>query len=135
MAEKASERVGVNPLPSRYLLDTNTIIYALQRSVKLPDGLYMLSVITEMELLSYSRLTEEDEREIRLLLKEFTVLPVDGNVKEEVITLRRRSRLKLPDAIIAATAIVHDAILVSSDKDLHGIPSLQTIDLEALSRT
>ena len=41
---------------NRYLLDTNTIIYALNEGVVLPKGVYHISVITEIELLSFIKL-------------------------------------------------------------------------------
>ncbi|NJO18316.1 MAG: PIN domain-containing protein [Thioploca sp.] len=40
------------------------------------------------------------------------------------ITLRRQYRLKLPDAIIAASAIITDALLLTNDSQLHKIPEL-----------
>ncbi|GDX79249.1 ribonuclease VapC [Deltaproteobacteria bacterium] len=47
------------------------------------------------------------ERPLRALLSGFRVLPVDGEVAEEAVRLRRSRRVKLPDAIIWATARVH----------------------------
>ncbi len=49
----------------------------------------------------------DDERPLRALLSGFRVLPVDGDVAEEAVALRRSRRVKLPDAIIWATARVH----------------------------
>lgn len=45
----------------KYLLDTNTIIYALNKGFKFPKNKYFVSVITEIELLSYSELTAKEE--------------------------------------------------------------------------
>ena len=43
------------------------------------------------------------------------------SVKEETISIRQNRKIKLPDAIIAATAIVHRAELLTNDKGLHNI--------------
>ena len=50
---------------------------------------------------------------LRALLAGFAVLPVDDAVAEETVRLRRARRLKLPDAIIFATARVHGRELVT----------------------
>lgn len=47
------------------------------------------------------------ERELRALLSGFVLFPVDASVAEEAVRLRRALRLKLPDAIVFATARVH----------------------------
>jgi len=58
---------------SKYLLDTNTIIYALNQGFKLQNSKYLVSIITEIELLSYSNLTKSDEK----ILKRFGMPPVN----------------------------------------------------------
>ena len=57
-------------LIKRYLLDTNTIIYLVNGRliVPLPNGKYSVSIITEIELLSFSGLSVEEEQKIRDLL-------------------------------------------------------------------
>lgn len=55
-------------MSGRFLLDTNAIIYALNRCLTLPAGDYAFSVITEMELLSFAGLSAEEEKTIRGLL-------------------------------------------------------------------
>lgn len=49
----------------------------------------------------------EEERTIRAFLSVFEVLPIDGAVAEEAVRVRRATRLRLPDAIIYATARVN----------------------------
>ena len=51
-----------------YLLDTNAIIYAINRKLLFPKGVYSASVITKMELLSWPQLTQEDEQKLRQIL-------------------------------------------------------------------
>jgi len=120
-------------MPSRsYLLDTNTIIYALQRKVTLPSADYSISIITEMELLSFPQLSEKEEKTIRELLSHFSTISLDEAIKEKTITLRRSKRLKLPDAIIVATAYIHKFILVTSDKALHTVTDMNVLELDDL---
>lgn len=83
-----------------------------------------------MELLSFPLLTSAEENMIRARLTSLMVYGIDEAVKEQTIRLRRAIRLKLPDAIIAATALTHKAILVTNDKALHMIPELDCRSLE-----
>ena len=46
------------------------------------------------------------------------------SVRDETIRLRRKTKLKLPDAIIVASALIHDAILLTNDKDFSTIDGL-----------
>jgi predicted nucleic acid-binding protein len=120
-------------MPSNsYLLDTNTIIYALQRRVTLPTADYSISVITEMELLSFPQLSNQEEKVIRKLLSHFSIISLDESIKEKAIAIRRTKRLKLPDAIIVATAYINKATLVTSDKALHTIPEINVLELDNL---
>lgn len=117
---------------SNYLLDTNTIIYALNQGVKLPHGKYFVSIITEMELLSYSHLTKSDEEVLKRVLCQFESIEITQSIKEKTIQIRKSSKLKLPDSIIVASALDKDAILVTSDKQLLGAQHVKTIMLEDL---
>jgi predicted nucleic acid-binding protein len=60
-------------MSGKYLIDTNALIYAIDRKLKLPKGHYAVSVITKMELLSWPQLSQEDEQKLRAAL---SVLPV-----------------------------------------------------------
>ena len=71
----------------------------------MPDGDYFVSVITEMELLSYPTLDSAAESQIRSFLSEVTVVGLTRPVIDLAIRLRREQALKLPDAVIAATAL------------------------------
>ena len=74
-----------------------------------------LSFITEIELLSSKRNSAELLSRKRALLQDCTIIDVNARIKELVIDLRKRHGLKLPDCIIAATAIHLDLALVTSD--------------------
>ncbi len=111
-----------------YLLDTNVVIY-LQKGLlaaPLPSGRFALSVITEIELRSFSGLTAGQEGALKALFDSLAIVPLDDAVKEETIRLRRQYRIKTPDAIIAATALTQAAALLTNDDRLRRIPGLQS---------
>lgn len=65
-----------------------------------------ISQLTWMEVL-IGAANAEEEQIVRALLSTFELLPIDQEVSEEAVRLRRMRRLKLPDAIVFATARVH----------------------------
>ena len=118
-------------LIKRYLLDTNAIIYLVSGRLvlPLPNGKYSVSIITEIELLSFSGLSAEEEQKIRDLLLLLDRVHLTDAVRDETISLRRENRLKLPDAIIAASALIHDAVLLTNDQ---AFTSIEGLHCEAL---
>lgn len=117
---------------TKYLLDTNTIIYALNQGLKLKDGKYLVSIITEIELLSYANLTKSDEEVLKRLLGQFESIELTKSVKEKTIQIRKDSKLKLPDSVIIASALDNNAILVTSDKQLLNVQIVKTVELHQL---
>jgi predicted nucleic acid-binding protein len=77
-----------------------------------------ISVITEMELLSYSEMTPQEEEEIRLFLKTCRIIHLSRKIKDEGIKFRKTIKRKLPDSIIAATAVIYGLKLISNDMHL-----------------
>lgn len=115
--------MGVN-----IVLDTNVVLYFLagRLAQALPPAEYYISVITEMELLSYPLLTAGDEAEIHDFLSDVAIVELNREIKQSAIALRRQYRLKLPDAIVAATAQQLKAELFTNDFKLLNIPALST---------
>jgi predicted nucleic acid-binding protein len=118
------------PTDEVYVFDTNTVIGFIDKKISsLPSGERFISVITEMELLAFPSITTEEEKEIRNFLNDGTIVPLTDEVKCEAIRIRREGfpRPRLPDAIIAATAVVLGARLVSADEKLNKLnwPGLQ----------
>lgn len=97
-----------------------------------PNNEYLISVITEIELLSYSKLTQNDEHILKVALSNFKNIMIDEKIKLETIKIRKNSKMKLPDSLIIATAIIENAILVTSDKQLLNSNLIQTIELKDL---
>ncbi len=71
----------------------------------------LISPITWMEVMVGVK--TDDENMVRSFLTRFTLVPVNENVAEKAVILRRDNRIRLPDAIIWATAQVENALLVS----------------------
>jgi predicted nucleic acid-binding protein len=111
----------------RRLFDTNAVLYLLggRLAAPLEMGEYYVSVVSEMELLSYPSLTEDAEIQVRLFLTGVTVLELTREVKTAAIQLRREHAMKLPDAIIAASAKVLGAELLTNDLRLLRTPSIR----------
>jgi len=81
---------------------------------------YLASEITRIELLGYPNLTQTKETVIEEFLGLVEILPIHHQIANHVIQLRRlTTRLKLPDAIIAATAIEHQCLA----RDNEDVPS------------
>jgi predicted nucleic acid-binding protein len=110
-----------------FLLDTNVVIGLLKGhdaavSTVEASGLDLskaaISQITRMELLSFSALSEREESEIKAFIGCCQVLMLDEVVEAQAIQLRKGGSLKLPDAIVASTAMVHGLRLLTLDQRL-----------------
>jgi predicted nucleic acid-binding protein len=116
---------------TKYLLDTNIVLYILSGDDDLITFLHnqhiCISVITEIELLSFSGIAKEEMQGIGSFISKIEVAPLDEAVKNIAITLRRKYKLKLPDSIIAATATGHKIPLITADKQFQSITELQLL--------
>ena len=108
------------------LLDTNVAVYLLggRLASPLPPGDYEVSVITEMELLSWPILTDQEESKVQTFLAHVRLCELTPAIRAKAVTLRRVERMKLPDAIICATALVHGAELWTNDAKLANVSGL-----------
>ncbi|MEH2079643.1 MAG: type II toxin-antitoxin system VapC family toxin [Nostoc sp.] len=98
-------------------LDTNVVLYFLGGRLvnPLPFGQYFISVITKIELLSYPSLSLEEETQIIDFLNKITIIGIDSNIKNLTIAFCKQYKLRLSDAIIAATAKYLNATLFTND--------------------
>ena len=78
-----------------------------------------------MELLGFPELSEEARRQVEAFLSAVTVVLLDERIEVAAVELRRRTRLKLPDAVIAATAETHGLRLLTFDARLQTIAAQQ----------
>jgi predicted nucleic acid-binding protein len=117
-----------------YTLDTNTIIYYLARQQSVVETLdpifandapIFVSTITELELLSLSSLSPQDFSRIANVLRATFSVTVDPRIARIASTIRRRTRIDTPDAVIAATAIATGTTLLTRNiKDFEKVKSL-----------
>lgn len=106
------------------LVDTDIFIDHLRGANELRPGRHRLhySVITRAELLAGNTATEA----VNLLLSPFREVPVDRPVAERAGRVRREFGMRLPDALIAATALEHGLSLVTRNrKDFENIRQLK----------
>lgn len=123
-------------LSTRYLLDTNAIIYLINGKLAFPlqeDGKYSVSIITEIELLSFPGISVQEEQKIRNLLLLLDRIQLTDAVRDATITLRRNNKIKLPDAIIAASALIQGAALLTNDQVFLSIDGLIVQPLQILN--
>jgi tRNA(fMet)-specific endonuclease VapC len=79
-----------------------------------------ISVISQIDFLVFSGLTQSDHQLFQQFLQRVWVIDltaIDAMLIEKIIEVRQQYRLKLPDAIVAATAIHNLANLVSADQE------------------
>jgi tRNA(fMet)-specific endonuclease VapC len=116
----------------RYLLDTNAVIALLGGHSGLVELLKNakwigIPVIVELEFLSFSGLSSSDMELFGNFKSRVNVLSLnasDSGLLEEIIQIRLKYNVKLPDAIISASAIVNQASLVSNDAAFRRISNL-----------
>lgn len=119
---------------NRFLADTNTFIYLLNKHPSLQQLLeseWVYSFITEIELLGNPDITHEEVRKINGLLSACIKSPHTESINKTAISLKQVYRIKMPDALIAATAIEQKIPLLTFDKDFVRIKEVDLVLLEA----
>jgi len=117
----------------RLLPDTNSIIALLNENAGVIEATnnaddIFISVINELEFKSFSNLSLQDIELFDAFVSIVNVLDlVASNItlKNKIIEIRNTYKLKLPDAIIAASAIINNAILITADKGFKKVEELQ----------
>jgi predicted nucleic acid-binding protein len=99
------------------LFDTNILIDYLAGSDNARKELTrydarLVSVVTWMEVLAGAR-NDAEEDVIRMFLRDFTVVEISKPIAQAATTIRRKRRVRLPDAMIWATAEAESALLVT----------------------
>jgi hypothetical protein len=88
-----------------------------------------VSVISEIEILSFPNLKASDKILIKNFLSECYVVDIEPAIKDITIEIRAKFKTKLPDAVIAATALYFDLPLFTMDKGFERITDLQAVIL------
>ena len=111
-----------------FIADTNAVIYLLEGRECMRgflDKSLGVSVISAMELLSYPDISSEEDAKIREFLGDCETFNISEEVKEQTIQIRRTYKTKLPDSIIAATAVCHGVPLITADTGIYKISELK----------
>lgn len=118
-----------------YLLDTNVVINYLDASLPkasmqfvsgIVDDKSCISVITKIEALGFNFQSASEQNTIETFISGSNVLDIDKEIVDKTIEIRKSIKITLPDAIIAATALVYDFTLLSrNSKDFKNIPALK----------
>lgn len=118
----------------RVVGDTNVILYLLRGDKDVSEILQSkdlyLSFITEIELLSFKNLTAEETAKIKSFLSDCFIVDINSDIKHTAIHFRKKYSLKLPDAIILATAHFLDVPLITADKIYKKVEEMTIIILE-----
>jgi len=114
--------------------DTNPLIYLLNGSEKAAEYLnnkqVWISAISELELFAKKGLTEAEIGEINLLVDNCFIADINSGIISITKELLQTVTIKLPDAIIAATALYHDLPLLTFDSDFSRVPNLKLFILQ-----
>lgn len=124
---------------TQYLIDSNAVTDFLSGKFsengmsflgKIIDLTPNISVITRIEILSF---ITQNSRLLNKFVEISNVIALDEEIIQKTIALRRSRKIKIPDAIIASTAIVKGYTLVTHNiSDFEGIPSLKFIDIYSI---
>lgn len=102
------------------LLDSNIIIYLSKNMLDINKTLgeyehLYISIITYMEVLGYKFDSHEEKALITEIINTFDIINTDQKIADRVIEIRAKSKIKLPDAIILATAQLLEADLITNN--------------------
>ena len=121
-----------------YLIDTNVAIEyigeaLLEKALTMLDGIideqFYISVINKIELLGFSDITENEELKFQELINAADILDLDENIVNSTIEVRKKYKIKLPDAIIAATALENELTIITRNaKDFNKIEGLAVLN-------
>jgi predicted nucleic acid-binding protein len=121
-----------------YLLDTNVVVHYLAKSLPLKSIDFLnqfidqdcyVSVITQMELLGFNFKNSIERNVTEVFIENAIILDLNNEVVQKTIAIRKSRKIDLPDAIIAATAIVYDLTLITRNmKDFEKIQKIKVLN-------
>ncbi|WP_109830628.1 type II toxin-antitoxin system VapC family toxin [Reichenbachiella versicolor] len=116
---------------NKLFVDTNILIYLLNGDPEITqilDGKQLvISVITELELLAVPNITVQETKTIEELIGDCQVLNINSGVKKLAVEFRKSRKLKLPDAIVAASSYYSKLPLLTADKAFGKIEELDVV--------
>ena len=110
---------------TEYLIDTNILIYHTAGSETISGFIrdmiarqaFNVSVLTKIEFLGWNKHSSEGYEKCRQLIELANVFLIDDDTAEKAIELKRQAKIKLADAVIAATALLNNFKLVTRNVD------------------
>jgi predicted nucleic acid-binding protein len=121
-----------------YLLDTNTVINYLDNSIpasailflnKIVDDACNISIITKIETLGYNFKYNEEKNMMEYFISASIIYELNETVVNATIAIRKAHKIKLPDAIIAATALVYNLSLITRNtSDFKNITGIKVVN-------
>jgi predicted nucleic acid-binding protein len=112
-------------------LDTNIVLYLFSGDKTIADSLngknVFISFITELEILGYPDLTPEQLNEAKSFINDVSLVDINSEIKKIVVELRRSYKIKLPDAIIAASAYYLNIPLFTADRNFSKLSELNIL--------
>jgi len=122
------------------LLDSNIIVIAsklfhleLINKLREQEQALCVSVVSPIEVLGYHQLKAVEKSFLENFFLAITVLPIDEIIAQRAIELRQKRATTLADAIIAATALVHNlTLLTENTKDFARIEGLRLLTIKDL---
>ena len=116
------------------LLDSNLIIYAAKPEYAelrafIGHESPSVSAVSRVEVLGYDQLTPEESQHFIAFFGEAEIFSISDAIVDRAILLRQLKKMKLGDALIAATALVHGKTLATHNtSDFAHIPGLSVFD-------
>lgn len=121
---------------TKLFVDTNILIYFLNKDSgvysAIEDKTIYISFISELELLSFRHYTNAEKKSVNDLLSDCIIIDISNEIKILAVEHRIKNKLKLPDAIIAATAQHLSVPLFTADIDFRRIKEIDVILFEKL---
>ncbi|QTE24429.1 type II toxin-antitoxin system VapC family toxin [Polaribacter cellanae] len=93
-----------------------------------------MSIITELELLAYKGITDEEEKVIKEFVQQCRSITINDAIKQDTIRIRKTYNTKLPDSIIIATALHLDFPLITGDIEFKKVDELTLIFISELKK-
>ncbi len=121
----------------RYLLDTNAVVALLRGDQALQQRLQNaewvgISILSQIEFLAFPNITKQDRQTSQRFSERVDVVGLDRAepaLIDRIVDLRQQYRVKLPDAIIAATAVERSATLITDEGQLRKLAAVRSIGI------
>ncbi len=116
------------------LLDSNIIIYSHKQDYQMVRNFIrnnksFVSAISYLETLGYHNISAKEKDYLQQFFSTTNMLPISNEIIQKAITLRQQQKISLGDSLIAATALVHNLVLVTRNiEDFKWIEQLKLIN-------